>query len=267
MPDDALSGATFEPDGLGDDELPSIASLIGENLPEKPEFNLTDNQKKNIVLLSQRAYLSEMEFTAQTIWTLWAKERSELPENAYTVSFNPGRRPSINAIQEFMRSADFAVRMDLLGIVIDKNDTGLTAEQNGLLVILANTVDGKSLKQKVRSSGVAWPTFQAWLKNPVFREQYRKLAGNALRDMIPAAEMALAAKMADGDPVAIKYGFELTGHYDPANKKQVDAVNLVQVILETLEEEIKDEETLRRIGRKIQMRGMLQNPQMLTGDS
>lgn len=266
MTDDALSSATFESDGLGDDDLPSIAQLIGENLPEKEEFPLTDNQKKNIIFLAQRVYLSESEFTASNIWSLWAKQRSDL-ENDLLTSFNPGRRPSINAIIAYMQTADFAVRMELMGIVIDPTETGLTAEQNGLLLILANVGDGKSLKQKVRSSGVPWPTFQAWLKNPVFKEHYRKLAGSAIRDMIPAAEMALAAKMADGDPIATKYAFELTGHYDPANKKQVDAQRLVQIILEVLEEEVPNQDQMRRIGNKIQLRALGENQKMLSGEA
>jgi hypothetical protein len=69
------------------------------------------------------------------------------------------------------------------------------------------------------------------------------------------AQQQIAAKMAAGDTNAIKFGMELTGFYNPNDKRQVDATALVQIILGVIEEEETDPEKLKRIAAKISLRG------------
>jgi hypothetical protein len=146
--------------------------------------------------------------------------------------------------------------MHLLGIEVDPEDTGLTAEQLGLLTILSNPADGRDLKRKLSHAGITWAKYQVWLEQPIFKEYHSKIVGKALLQAIPMAEQQLAAKMVAGDLPSIKYGFEVSGRHDPNGKKQVDAQLLLQVLLEVIEEEVKDPDILRRIAAKAQIRGM-----------
>ena len=230
----------------------SLVGIIGSTV-ELPaiEIKLSDNQKKAVCLIYRAIFVDEGELNSQTIWEMWPA--STVQNENY---FRAGPRPTINDIQAFMGTEEFADKMELLGINVDLNDTGLSVEQLGLLTILTNPVDGRTLKAKLRAAGVTWSVYQAWLRHPKFQEMFRKWASTTLMDAIPAAEVQLANLMVSGDLPALKFGMEVTGRHDPANKRQVDGQKLAAIILGVIEEEIKDVNTLRAIGDKIQLRAL-----------
>ena len=231
----------------------SLVGIIGSavSLPEI-EINLTDNQKKAVCLIYRLLYVNGDTLDSGHIRDMWPE--SGVIDN--TNYFRAGPRPTINDIQAYMGTVDFQEKMELLGVRVNLNETGLSVEQIGLLTILTNPTDGRTLKGKLKAAGVSYPVYQAWLKHPKFQEVFRSWASNALMDAIPAAEIQLAAAMGNGDLGALKFGMEVTGRHDPASKKQIDAQKLVGVILEVLEEKIKDTELLRSIGNQIQLRAI-----------
>lgn len=232
----------------------SLVGIIGSTLtiPEV-EIRLSDNQRKAVCLIYRAIFVDEGELNSQTIWEMWPVSSGTRDNDNY---FRAGPRPSINEIQAFLGTEEFAEKMEILGINVDINETGLSVEQLGLLTILTNPVDGRTLKGKLKAAGVSWSVYQAWLRQPKFQEMYRKWASNTLMDAIPAAETQLANLMASGDMAAIRFGMEVTGRHDPANKRQVDGQKLAAIILNVIEEEIKDVNILRAIGDKIQLRAL-----------
>jgi hypothetical protein len=229
-----------------------------------PEIKLDGRQKKNIQLLARGLYMASEPMTAEAIWKLWPEGMNRSGRVSKDIEdpaergrvFAAGIRPTITEIQVFCRSEEYAEGMRSLGIEVDREDTGLTAEQLGLLTILSNPADGRDLKRKLSHAGITWAKYQVWLEQPVFKEYHSKIIGKALQQAIPMAEQQLAAKMVAGDLTAIKYGFEVSGRHDPNGKKQVDAQQLLAVLLEVIEEEVKDPDILRRIAAKAQIRGM-----------
>lgn len=242
----------------------SPAEIIGKHsnldIPEPKE--LSKNAKKFVCLTYKQQFLLDQEVTPNLIWKQWPTSSyaglslDNLIEDEEGKVFQPGTRPTINAIQHYFTTDDFAQRMWILGVEVSHEASGLTVEQMGLLTILTNVTDGRGLRQKIKAANVPWSRYQAWLKQPAFNQAYRKLVSDALKDSIPAAETALSQKMVAGDLASIKFGFELTGHYNPADKKQVDAVKMVSVILEVIEENVRDPEILKKIGAQIQLRGL-----------
>lgn len=232
----------------------SLVGIIGSavSLPEI-EINLSEKQRQAICLIYRAIFVDGGELSSQEIWKNWPESINSRENDNF---FRAGPRPSINNIQAFMGSEDFAIKMETLGINVNLDETGLSVEQLGLLQILTNPTDGRTLKGKLKAAGVTWSIYQAWMKHPKFQEMYKKWAGQTLLDAIPAAETQLANAMASGDMSAIRFGMEVTGRHDPANRKQVDAQKLVGLILEVLEEEIKDTDILRAIGTKIQLRAL-----------
>ena len=232
----------------------SVAAIIGSvaTIPEE-EINLVDSQKKAICLIYRALFVDQAEVNAQAIWEQWPESINNRRGGDY---YRAGPRPPINEIQSYMGTEDFAALMERLGINVNLNETGLSVEQLGLLTILTNPTDGRTLKGKLKAAGVSWPTYQAWMRQPRFHAMFKKWASTTLMDAIPAAETQLANLMASGDMSAIRFGMEVTGRHDPANKKQVDGQKLVALILEVIEEEIKDVEILRAIGNKIQLRAI-----------
>lgn len=245
--------------------IPTITQIIGEHhlaTKEEETSDLPKKQKRYIDLLSRRLFLEHSAITGESLWNLWPVKANVTWSNALASKdqmaaelFKAGLRPSINDIQVYIKTAEFYDSMNNLGVEIDREDSGLTVEQLGLLDILSNYADGKDLRQKLRHAGISWAKFNSWKSQKVFGDAYRKLGGKAVLDAIPMAEQQLAQRMAAGDTAATKFAFELSGHYNPAAQKQVDAKALIGIIFEILEEEVKDPEILRKIGTKLQLRG------------
>jgi hypothetical protein len=243
----------------------TTAEIIGESLIDDADIlnELDWRQKKNIALLARHIFVSGQSITGEGIRKLWPigmNKRGDIgsaitdPQERGRI-FRAGYRPELSQIQRFIKTETFAYTMREFGIEIDTQDMGLTAEQMGFLTVLANFADGKDLKKKLRDSGVPWSKYQAWLAQPDFAQAYDSMLKNTIKQAVPFAAQQLAAKMAAGDSAAAKLGFEISGFHDPANKKQVDAVMLMQVILEVLEEKIKDKDLLLDIAASFQLRG------------
>lgn len=241
----------------------SIAEFLGEQVLSGKTIDLNWRQKKNVVLLAKALFMQEQSITGQAIWLLWPQGLNESGKVSSKITdpdergrvFRAGPRPSIEELQEYLFTQEYRDSMADLGIEIDPDDHGLTTEQVGFMVVLSNIADGKSLRSKLRDAGVTWAKYQVWMKQPAFKAFYEKTMQDTLKESIPMAVQQLAAKAAAGDTQAGKLAMEITGFHDPANKKQVDAQMLVQIILDIIEEEVKDQATLLRIASKFQLRG------------
>lgn len=246
-------------------EFNSVAELVGKAVVQNNSVidELDFRQRKYICMLAKALYMQEKNINGQAIHALWpaglnrqnkvSKEITDPQERGKV--FRAGHKPTVRQIQEFLITDFYREYMGNLGITISDDDMGLTAEQIGIITILANPSDGKDLKRKLRDAGISWAKFEVWLKQPHFKEFYDKRMADSLKQMIPMAQQQIAAKMAAGDTNAIKFGMELTGFYNPNDKKQVDAQALVQIILDVIEEEVTDPSILKNIGNKISLRG------------
>jgi hypothetical protein len=246
-------------------EFQNVAELVGKAVVQNNSVidELDWRQRKYICILAKALYMQEKPINGQAIHALWpvglnkankvSKEITDPAERGKV--FRAGHRPALSQIQEFLITDYYREYMGNLGIAISDDDMGLTAEQVGIVTILANPSDGKDLKRKLRDAGISWAKFEVWLKQPHFKEFYDKRMTDSLKQMIPMAQQQIAAKMAAGDTNAIKFGMELTGFYNPNDKRQVDATALVQIILGVIEEEETDPEKLKRIAAKISLRG------------
>lgn len=244
----------ISPEAVREAHSDAPLALIGAHvIVPDDDISITDNQRKTICIIYRAFFVDGEEVNAQLIWENWPTASGIRQNDKF---FRSGPRPSINNIQSYLGTEDFASKMEELGINVDVTQTGLSVEQLGFLAILTNATDGRTLKAKLRAAGVSGAMYQAWMRQPRFAEMYKKWAGQTLMDAIPAAEIQLANAMASGDMPAIRLGLEVTGRHDPANKKQVDAQKLVGLILEVLEEEVPDVDVLRRIGSKIQLRAL-----------
>jgi hypothetical protein len=251
---------------LGD--IPSIAEIIGNEIELAEETSkLQLRQRKYIALIAKHLILMDEPINGQAIYKNWPvgmnfegeiSPKIKNPEDRGK-AFRAGPRPYINEIQAYLRTREYALAMREMGFNIDLNDNGLTAEQMGLLTILSNPADGKDLRGKLRLSGVPWAKYQLWLKEREFRKAHDKILGDSLKSMMPLAEQQLAAKIASGDINAIKFGMEVTGRHNPNGQKQLESEALLAILLEVIEEEIKDMGVLQRIASKVQLRGVGKN--------
>lgn len=243
----------------------TILEVIGKNTESlySVPINMDGRQKLQIELTAKQLFISGQRITGEAIWTLWPKglqsngrvSPSITDKSERGTVFRAGFRPEIREIQSFLNTDEYLLAMEKLGVELDPINSGLTVEQMGLLTILSNPADGRDLKRKLSHAGITWNKYQAWLSQPVFEKHHEEILGKTLKQMMPVAKQMIAAKIAAGDTAMIKFGMEVTGEHDPASKKQVDAKAFIGILLEIIEEEVKDPSVLQRIGAKISLRG------------
>lgn len=222
---------------------PVINPLTGKSVSVvKPVVRLDNKQKISIFSIAVGLNLQNLAMTSQSVYNGW-------PTKGIQAKL-AGDRPSLNQIHLFMDTDEYIEGMEKRGVSANKET--LSAEQLAFLQVLTSTKGG-SLSAKLQKSGIKDSVWRAWLRQKAFAEAYRNLAGDTLRDAIPAAKVALAANASNGDLASIKYLNELTGEYRPgSDTSSADAQKMVQVVLNAIMNNVSDTDVLRSIQRDIQ---------------
>lgn len=247
-PDPLPALATGGPAGVRAREIVSVyKGSVEVKLP-------TERVQNTICTIARYLYLKTGEIEARAILTNWpTTENTDANDlmGSFALIHNSAK-PSLNKIAEYITTEAFTLKMASIGVHLGG---GLTTRQMALLDSLSDLSDKMSLSTRLNKLGISTVEFKAWLKHDEFLKAYKQFGEGAMQNAIPLAKVQLAKRMEQGDLSAIKFGFEVTGEYNPNDRKQVDAAKLVQVIFDVIEEEIKDPELIRRIGSKITLRG------------
>jgi hypothetical protein len=211
--------------------------------------------RNQLCMLARTLFSLDADINAKAIYDLW-------PERATIYQFGfdengalKAPSPDIETIEIYINSEDYFDKMASLGIALSKKDEGLTSKQIAFLSLVTDISSTLPLERKLKKVGATWNEFQVWQKQEPFGSAYRKLGGDAVRSAIPLAELALAQRMINGDQKATEYGFQLTGHFDPAKNKQIDAQKLFGILLEIIDETVKDPNERMAIGQKLSLMG------------
>jgi hypothetical protein len=143
------------------------------------------------------------------------------------------------------------------GIVFERfNDdftaATLTTEQLFAANSILDLTDTRTAKKKLQDLGVSTLKYDAWLKDPVFKSYLQTRAENMLGDAKHEAAMALMDKVRAGDTKAIEFYYEFTGTFTRQKSgSNVDVYALITQLLEVIDEEVDDPETLRRLSIRI----------------
>lgn len=143
------------------------------------------------------------------------------------------------------------------GVVFERfNDDWTAHSLTPIQLLVANSVldltDTRTTKKKLQDLGVATTTYDAWMKDPVFKAYIQTRAEQMLGDNRHEAATALLDKVRSGDVKALEFYYELTGVYvRPRAGQNVDISQLIVKIIEIIDEEVDDPETLRRLSGRI----------------
>jgi hypothetical protein len=134
-----------------------------------------------------------------------------------------------------------------------KNGDGLSAQQMYTLQILTNPTDRRELRAKLKSAGVTYPQYRAWLNQPHFARYLSTVTENMLQQHIPDFNTVLTNKALAGDVNALKFAYELSGRHDPNHKEVLDLQVIVNSLLEVITRNIKDPAMLMQIQSELQL--------------
>jgi hypothetical protein len=117
--------------------------------------------------------------------------------------------------------------------------------------------------QKLKSIGVEYSQYRAWMKNPQFKNKIESVVNQAVGDHINDMQVALVNKAINGDLNAIKFVYEMEGKYDPNSKEVIQLRAMVNMLLEILSRHLATQpELLKAVAIDIQSA----MPKAITGE-
>lgn len=126
-------------------------------------------------------------------------------------------------------------------------DMGLSMEQNMVLLKLSDPFDKRGLAAKLKEMGVPMPTFQNWLRNPLFKEVYEQNSVRAYQDALPAIRNRVINEAESGERWATELVFAKTGEWNPAANQIENAAQVVQALVEAIIKHVADPDTRKAI--------------------
>lgn len=142
----------------------------------------------------------------------------------------------------------FEATLALKGIL--KKGSGLTYDQMRALRYLTDVTVRGTLETRLKHLDISWERFQNWQRDPKFNSQFKRISEEVLDQAQPLVMMELTRQGVRGNLEAIKYFHQITGRYDGAISA-ADLQAFLNGLIEILQFEVKEEETLRSIGHKL----------------
>lgn len=169
---------------------------------------------------------------------------------------------SINQIDEYNQSDIVKSMFDNRGIEIDAvNRSVLTEAQLAAANCYLDITDRRPIHQKLNDLGIANIKFQGWLRNPNFKKYIQERAEELFDDAMPFAHRQLVQKVMDGDIKALRLFYEISGRYTGTQSVEQQNIALaMQRLIEAIQMEVSDPDTLQRIATRFKAISEGKNP-------
>lgn len=132
-------------------------------------------------------------------------------------------------------------------------DSKLTPEQLAAANTILNPYDKRSKAQKLISLGIEPARFHGWMNGKVFKEYMRVRSEELFEEGMPLAHISLLKEVEKGNVKAIELFYQVSGRYTGVNSAEMQNVTLLLGrLLEAIQMEVTDQDTVRRIGDRFQ---------------
>lgn len=132
------------------------------------------------------------------------------------------------------------------------DDSGLSIEQQHALLKLADPTDRRSLRVRLRELGVPYPTYQSWMKQPLFRAHLNARTKSLYEDYLPEVRMALVEKAAAGDMQAVNTVLAITGEWNPNDREVQNAREVVLKVMDAVIRNVQEVHLRQKILADVQ---------------
>lgn len=218
---------------------------FGKGVPvRRNEINLSDQQMGAIELISQALYNTNSDITFDAIIKMWPDDDERFA----------GSKPVRLHAEKYLRSNAFLANMATRGVRLAAMEHQLTSEQFALIELMRNP-EGRRMSVIMKRAGVTKSKFNSWMQQPAFQTHFKTMVGDNTQQALLLSEISLADKAADGDINATKFLWEFTEKYNSQkNSNQTDAMDLVHIILDAVQNEVNDPAVLERIKQRVQFK-------------
>lgn len=180
---------------------------------------------------------------------------------AFTAYLHYKRIPTVGDIAKFcshtpttvakvIQTSEFLWAIERRGV--QWTGKGLSPEQQYALSVITNPTDRRDLNKKLKSCGVPYSRYRAWLKQPLFNAHLTKITEDMLGEHVSDVHTSFLNKALSGDMNAIKLYYEMTGRHNPAQQQVVDLQRTVGMLLEIITKYVTDKATLLQISNEIE---------------
>lgn len=112
---------------------------------------------------------------------------------------------------------------------------------------ILNMTDTRSQKKKLQDMGISAQQWNGWKQSARFKEYYKKRVEAIFGDALPDVHMALMDRAVNGDLGAVKFYYEITGHYT-GDGKAVDLKMILEQVFAIISIHIQNPSQLAAIG-------------------
>lgn len=132
----------------------------------------------------------------------------------------------------------------------DRDASVLSARQIAAITVLSNFHDVRNPVAKLAAIEVTEEELNGWYRNPHFMAELRRRTDDALDNVAPDAQVALAQAIKKGNFQAVKFWYEITGRAQ--SPEQVNLKMALQTLIEAVQKHVKDPEVLAAIGEEVE---------------
>lgn len=143
---------------------------------------------------------------------------------------------SIEKVGFYLRQEETNHALAVRGV---STEVHLTPEQDYAISILSDTSSKLNWNERMRRAGLSNAKLMAWRKNPVF-DQALKGMSEQITANYDVALIELGRKVGEGDQRAIEKSLEISGRFNPAQQSTVDALVLINRVMEVLSNHLSD---------------------------
>lgn len=133
---------------------------------------------------------------------------------------------------------------------------------------MLNLIDTRPPKKKLTDAGVTPYQYQAWMKDPDFRNYMHERSEGLLEDVSHEVMLSLIDKAMSGDMKAVSYYHEITGRFisqsgtNAGQGSSHDLQNMIVRIIEIIVDEVDDFDTATRISERL--KGLVMGHQLVS---
>jgi hypothetical protein len=155
-------------------------------------------------------------------------------------------------VQSMVDSVAFRKKLVIRGVPLSERSV-LSPEQFRCIAIVTDPTVKGGLKNRLKIAGIGYSTYQAWMRIPEFKDAVNILATEILENSLSDVNTGLVEAASRGDVSAVKFYYEVTGKYNPADRQVMDVMSVLAQVVEIIQKHVSSPEQLKAIAADLSM--------------